>query len=401
MSAKKQTFDQSGRLAKSFKSPLFLAMAICMSLVFVAVVITSITMGVAIPAILALIFSGVATLCAWLLFGTSVTHGKLIGLRLYLAYRKIMNSIALGFVIILGALIVGGCVLVASMSGAIEEQLIPMLEEQIKPELENIVDAMNDLEEEKGNVGSEVGTNDALDSIYDEETVEISDEDYEEAFGGLDDSSLLVLKIFFGVDDVDDFKAFIEKPNTDSVKFAENVLANWDNIIELVRTDFMTVAIYVAIAYVVAVVAMFLISSALKRTSKYIRALAEGRYGKKKAPFIVSFIGGGVAAIGGIAVMVVEIGLFGRAPFMGISSTLTAAILVLFAVFFKQMGKEKVTEAPVAVPAAEAAPVAEVAPAVEAAPDTEVHAEETPAEETPAEETPAEETPAEEAPVEE
>ena len=146
MSAKKQQFDQNSAFAKSFKSPLFLALAVCLSVIFIAVIITTLTLGLGVAAILALIFSGVSTLCAWLLYGTAVTKGKLIGLRLYIAYRKIMNTFAIIFVSIIGALLVAGCVVLALMSDMIKTELIPVLENDVKPLLSEIAkldEAMN------------------------------------------------------------------------------------------------------------------------------------------------------------------------------------------------------------------------------------------------------------------
>ena len=152
--------------------------------------------------------------------------------------------------------------------------------------------------------------------------------------------------------------------------FAETALEKWDDIIKVLETDFMSIAIIVAVVYVLVIVAMVFISSSLKRTSKYIRALAEG--GNRKAPFIVSFIGGGFAAIGAVILLVTGVSI----P-MGLSALVTAATVIVFAIFFKEMKEAKEQEA-LAAAAADAV-VVEEAPVVEA---------------------PVEEAPVEEAPVE-
>ena len=373
MSAKKQQFDQNSAFAKSFKTPLFLVLAILVSLTFIAVVVTTLTMGLGLAAILALVFSGVATLCAWLTFGTAVTKGKLIGLRLYLAYRKIMNTIAMVFVIIFGAMIVAGAFVVASMSDMIEDELVPSLEEA-RPELEEFVDQREDLENEMD---------------------EVEDEDYEDAMEEMPE----MLKTYYalmGIEDADDLKEASEKSMEFAFDGAEWMLDNWDDIIEFLEEDFMTLAIYVAAGYVFVIVAMCFISSSLKKTSKYIRALAEGRFGKKKAPFIVSFIGGGLAAIGGVVLIVFNV------PFMGISALLTAATVILFAIFFKEMETARKNEIDdmIQETAAPVAPV-EAAPVVETPVEEEIYVEIAPVVEAPAEEAPVEEAPVEEAPVEE
>ena len=304
MSAKKQQFDQNSAFAKSFKSPFFLAIAACFSVIFVAVLITTITMQLGAATILALIFSGVATLCAWLLYATPVTKGKLIGFRLYIAYRKIMNTFAIVFVSIIGALLVGGCIVLGLMSDMIKEELIPMLEEDVKPMLEEVVNSSEMLEEEFEDIRD----------MYYEMPQEIRD--------------------LYGIESADELVEMV----TGIKDFAEMALDAWDDIIEVLETDFMSIAVVVAIIYVIVIVAMCFISSAFKKTSKYIRALAEGKDADKKAPFIVCFIGGGFAVVGAVVCMFF-------APVMGISALVTAAMPIVLAIFFKEMNEARKEEA--------------------------------------------------------
>ena len=346
MSAKKQQFDQNSAFAKSFKSPLFLALAVCLSVIFIAVIITTLTLGLGVAAVLALIFSGVSTLCAWLLYGTAVTKGKLIGLRLYIAYRKIMNTFAIIFVSIIGALLVGGCLVLGLMSDMIKTEVIPMLESDVKPMLEELVNASDELEAEFED----------LEDMYHEMPQEIRD--------------------MYGLDSAEEFVEMV----SGITEFAETALEKWDDIIKVLETDFMSIAIIVAIVYVLVIVAMCFISSSLKRTSKYIRALAEGRDAERKTPYIVSFIGGAFALIGAVILFVTGVSI----P-MAISALVTAATVILFAIFFKEMKEERAIEAAAMVAAdavVEEAPAAEEAPAVEEAPVVE----EAPAQEAPVEE---------------
>jgi len=75
-------------VAKSFKSPLFLVIAICFSVMFVLTLISTFVTALGLGLILGLIFLGVSTLCAWLLYATSFSSGKLKNLRLYIAYSR-------------------------------------------------------------------------------------------------------------------------------------------------------------------------------------------------------------------------------------------------------------------------------------------------------------------------
>ena len=306
MSETKQQFDQNGAFAKSFKSPFFLAIAACFSVIFIAVLIASLTTELGLGVILAVVFSGVATLCAWLLYATPVTKGKLIGFRLYIAYRKIMNTFAIVFVSIIGAILVVGCVVLGLMSDVIKDELIPMLESDVKPMLEEVVNSSEMLEEEFEDIRDISLRRNSRENVYADELVEMV---------------------------------------TEIKDFAEIALEAWDDIIKVLETDFMSIAVVVAILYVIVIVAMCFISSAFKRTSKYIRALAEGKDADRKAPFIVCFIGGGFAAIGAVACMFFD-------PLMGISGLVTAAMPIVLAIFFKGMNearKEEMMLAAVAV----------------------------------------------------
>lgn len=303
----------SPAVTKSFKSPLFLAIAICFSVVFVAIIITTLTMQLGIATILALIFSGVSTLCAWLLYATPTTKGKIKNLRLYIAYRKVMNTISIVLVSIFGAIIVVGCIVLGLMSDIIKEEIVPMLESDVKPMLEEVVASTNELENEVGDFRE----------IYDEMPQEIKD--------------------LYGIDNPDDVVELF----TNLRDFAEKALEAWDDIIEVLNTNFMSIALLAAVAYVVVIVAMCFISSALKKTSKYLKAFAKDENTNKKVPFIVSFIGGGFAAIGGIVCFAINV------P-MAISALVTAATVILFAIFFKQMNAARAEEALVAEAAVEA-----------------------------------------------
>jgi len=359
MSAKKNKITFSNAVTNSFKSPLFLAIAICFSVIFVAVIITTVTMGLFPATILALIFSGVSALCAWLLYATPVTKGKISNLRLYIAYRKVMNTFAIIFVSIFGAIIVGGCIALALMSDMIKNELVPVLEDDVKPMLEQIVSSTGELEEEIGD----------LRELYDEMPQEIKD--------------------MYGIDSPDEIVEVFDGMK----EFAETALDAWDDIINFLNTGFMTIAIIVAVIYVLIMVALCFISSALKKTSKYLRAFAKNENTDRKMPYIVNFIGGGFAAVG--AVLCIVIGL----PMMGISALVTAGTVIVLAIFFKEMKDAREEEALAAVAADSVcdAPVAEEA--VEEAPAVEEAVEEAPVAEEAVEEAPVAEEVAEEAPV--
>ena len=378
MAAKKQKTVTNSAIAGSFKSPLFLAIAICFSIMFIAVIITTLTMNLGIASVLALIFSGVSTLCAWLMYATPFGNKKLKNLRLYIAYRKIMNTFAIIFVSIIGALLVAGCLVLSFMSDVIKNEIVPMLETEVRPLIGEVaqLDEKMDLES-----AEDMDLKAVLEALSGEE---ITDEDYEDILAEIEANAGIDLEA-----NVENVKGLII-----SVVDIANELSDpekWDAFIDVLETDFMMIAIVVAVAYVVIIIGMTFVSSASKRTSKYLKALSKDENTTRKAPYLVAFIGAGFVAIAGFACFLVS-------AIMAVSALVYATTLVLFALFFRQMKEDRAENAL----AAEAAPVVEdvveEAPAVEV-PIEEADAEEAPVEEATAEEATEEEAPAEEAPV--
>lgn len=379
MSSKKEKQQFSPAVAQSFKSPMFLAIAICFSVMFIAVLITTVTMSLGIAAILALIFSGVSTLCAWLMYATPASKGKIKNLRLYIAYRKVMNTFAIIFVSIIGAVLVAGCFVLSFMSDMIKNELIPVLESDVKP----IIDQIAELEDQMNlQEGETMDLKAVLEALSGEE---LSDEDYEEIKAEIEMNAGIDLE-----QNTEDLQAIV----TSLVAMANelNDPEKWDAFIDVLETDFMMIAIIVAVIYVVVIIGMTFVSSASKRTSKYLKAFAKDENTTRKAPYIISFIGAGFVAIAGFA-------CFAISAIFAISALVYAATLVLFALFFKQM-KEDREEYALAAEAVEA-PVVDEAPAAEEAPAVEAHVDEAPVDEVPVEEAPVEEAPVEEAPVSE
>ena len=138
--------------AKSFKSPLFLVIAICFSVMFVLTLVAVIATPAGLALTLGLIFLGVSTLCAWLLFATNVGKGKIKNLRLYIAYSKVMTTISIVLVSIVAAVVVAGCVILTAMGDIMRNELIPMLETEVKPQIEEIASTMEQMEQEMGNL---------------------------------------------------------------------------------------------------------------------------------------------------------------------------------------------------------------------------------------------------------
>ena len=329
---------KNNAVAKSFKSPIFLAIAICLSVVFLATLITLFTAELGILLILSVIFSGVSTLCAWLLYATPFGPKKLKNLRLYMAYKKIMTTFAIVLVSIVGAVVLIGCIVLTLMGDIIKNDIVPMLEQDVKPALEEIVENMDEL----GQV----------------------DVDFEEAFAEMPQE----IKDLYGIQSPEQLEELINSASG----LAEAALGAWDEIIDFLNNGFIVLTVIVAIAFAVIITILCLISSAYKRTSKYLKALANDINTDKKAPFVKLFIGGGLVAIGGLIMIATDF-------ISALSAIAAGATLILFAVFFKEMNEARKEElaAPAEgftvdeAPAIEETPVVEEAPAAEEAPAEE------------------------------
>ena len=342
MSSKNKNQVVSNAVANSFKSVLFLVIAICFSVIFVATLVSVFTAANVIN-VLAVIFAGVSTLCAWLLYATKFTNKRLKNLRLYVAYSKVLTTISIVLVCIIGVVLIGGCVALTLASDMINEELVPVLEEDIKPMLEEIVKNADLAEEEIG--------------------------DFEEAFNEMPDE----IKEMYGIESAEEFKNLI----SDVKGIAEKALEIWDDIIKFLQTGFLTLTIIVAVVFVLLIVALSFVSKSLKKTAKYLKALSKDNYTDKTAPYITSFIGGAFIAIGGLV-------CFAFDAMTALAFIALAAVVILFAIFLKNMSAAVAAEREEMAAAAVEAAVAEAVAAATDAPAEEAQAEV--AEEAPVEE---------------
>ncbi len=271
----------------------------------VATLITVFTSALGIAFILALAFLIASTLCAWLLYAGGFGKGKMKNLRLYIAYSKIMNTITIVLVSIIGAVLVAGCVVLTLMSDMIVNDVVPMLEEEVKPYLEEFVSMGGEIDENAGE----------LEEIFAEIPQEIKD-----AYGIKSPEDMLDLISTLG-------------------RYAGTVLDAWDDIIEFLSTGFLTLTVIVAVVYVVLIVALCFVSSALKRTSKYIKAFANDVETDRKVPGVALYIGGSIIAIGGLLAFAID-------PLVAITTILQGAVVILFAIFFKQLKDARYADAP-------------------------------------------------------
>lgn len=291
-----QSTPTTGAIASSFKSTLFMVIAILLSVISAASLI-SLCIEFSIITLLSLAFVAVSTIFAWLLFAGTFSNAKVKYLRLYMAYSKIMNTIAVVFACILVAVLLIGCIVLNLVSDVLTEELVPMLENDIKPTIEEIVEHKDEID----NVDT-----DELEDMLEELPEEVKD--------------------MLDIESIED----LQQMYSDFGDAAETILEYWDSIINFLSSGFVILTVIVAIVGGIFIAALILIGKAYKSTSKFLRALAENNDTERKAPYVMLFIGGALIAIGGIA-------SFSTSVIGAISSLAEAAMLIIFALFFKEL----------------------------------------------------------------
>lgn len=283
-------------IANSFKSTLFMVIAILLSVISAALLI-SLFISFNIVTLLSLAFSAVSTIFAWLLFAGSFSNTKVKYLRLYMAYSKIMNTILVVIVCVVVAVLLIGCIVLNLVSDALATELVPALEEDFKPTLEEIVEHKDEL--------------DNLDTDELEDMLEDMPQE---------------MKDMFNIETIED----IQELYSNLGNYAVAILDHWDDIINFLNSGFVVLTVIVAIVGGIIIAALILVGKAYKGISKFLRALAENNETERKAPYVMLFIGGALIAIGGIVSFATDI-------IGAISSLAEAAVLIIFALFFKEL----------------------------------------------------------------
>ncbi len=200
--AQKQMVEEAknavgGVLSKSFRTPLFMAIAICFSVVSVATLILVLTSDFDLISILALVLSIFSTVYAWLLYAGHSSNKNIKNLRLYLVYSRVINTILLVAVSIIAVALLIACISLSIMIDKIDNELVPVIENEIKPLLENIAE----------NDGQPDGMEVDLEKIYNELPQDVKDS--------------------FGIRNVEDLESLI----AENSQYAEGLLYGWDEII--------------------------------------------------------------------------------------------------------------------------------------------------------------------------
>jgi hypothetical protein len=148
---------------------------------------------------------------------------------------------------IIGAIIVAGCLVLSFMSDIIKNDLIPVLENDIKPLLGQVAELDELLNSEDVEEG-EVDLKAILEALSGEE---LSDREYQEILDEMEYNA--------GVDLEENAEAIAATMATiASIAEDLNDPEKWDSFIAILETDFMMIAIIVAIA-VMAAIFIFLI----------------------------------------------------------------------------------------------------------------------------------------------
>ena len=344
-------------MAKSFGSPLFLVIAIFISVISALTLAAWIANPVDVLSLLGFIFSSLSGMFAWFLYGGLFGESKVRSLRLHFAYSKVINTITLVLVSSVGAIILAVCLILSLMSGVIKDTVVPKLEQDIKPLLEQALE-------------------------YGDKMGEFAMEDVDAMLEDVGITRQELAKFGVEINDVEDVKRAVAK----AAELADPILENWDDIMEFLTQGFAMLTIIVAVVYVFAIVALALMGGAYNRVCIYLKGLGGNkRAAKKKAPFVILFIGGTLSFAFGCTLLAL------RSPISAVAKIIEGGVFVMLALFFKQLKSDMASEkASEEIADVQGAVLAESEPMAEQQP----MAQEAPAEEAPTEEAPAEEAPA-------
>ena len=178
--ARQKKYSSNIEAKKYFKSPLFLIAAIMISLVPVVIVARILTDGLGIVLLLGLLFSVISTVFAWLVFAGKTEVKKVKKFCRIMSYTRFLSTlVTIGFIVMASILIISLLISSAAGSAGLYD-VTSTIENQIKP-------FFDDLPREN------------LDEYL---------ASYSDMFTRVD---VKFRAFFFGVNDIDDFKAFLER----------------------------------------------------------------------------------------------------------------------------------------------------------------------------------------------
>ncbi len=302
MVKKKKSFNSGIQSKKYFKSPLFLVIAILVTLIPIAIVARILMSGVGIVLLLGLIFSVISAIYAWIVFAGKTEIKNVKKFCRIMSYTRFLSTlVTIAFITLASVLVVG------LLAGAITQSsglynIADTMEYEIKPFLQ----------------GSS--------AEIDEYITENSDLFTSEVF--------MKRGFWLGVNDIDDLRIWMKR----LFVVASNVAIMLDDAIALARSNFAVFAIVVTAICGLVATGMCFVNSAHKNAVKQLQILSIGVDGFKRSHGFALYAGGTVLVIVGLVMFFFD-------PVLAAVPLLQGAVLYVLAMIFADVKDDKADEA--------------------------------------------------------
>lgn len=287
----------------SFRTPIFIVVAICLSVVCIANLLGVIISAGSLVPMLSLVFFAISTVCAWLLVAGKCTDKRIKTFGIFASFSSVINTIVLVLACLAGAVLIIACVFFMIVGGVVKETVVPMLNQEIRPMLVELAAHAEEIEES------------GLDYTYTEQDLA----EFKEQFSP---EAAAIL----GISDVQDLQESVR----DMGRHAGKALLIIDLITETLEKSLVSLTVKVTLSVAAVIVCLVLIKKGFKKTAAYLKTVSKGLKPDKAPPSVSLYIAGALLLICGVAYAFLDL-------FSGIALVAEAIALIFLAVLFRSV----------------------------------------------------------------
>lgn len=304
MAKKNKTYASGIESKKYFKTPLFLVMAILVTLIPIAIIARIVTAGAGIVLLFGLLFSIISAVNVWIVFAGRCEIKKVKKCCRIISYTRFLSTLVTIAVICLAAVLSIGLVIGAVTGSAGLFDAADKLEYDVKPIIKGLIISSEDID---ANI----------------------------AFYGdvLTPSNITTNGIWLGVNNVDNLKVFAQRWST----VASYVMIFLDDIIDFARSNLLVFSLIVTAVLALVCVAMCFVNSALKKAVRQLLVISTGINGFKKGHRFAICVGATVLVLTGLVMFFFD-------TILAAVPILLGSILYVLAMMFGDVKFEKTEE---------------------------------------------------------
>lgn len=302
MGQKKNVYSSEIDSKKYFRSPLFLIVAILVTLIPVVIIARMLISGIGIVLSLGLIFAVISAVYVWIVYAGKSEIKKVKKVCRILSYTRFLSTLITVVFISLASILVIGLLVGLVSEGEGLGNIADTLEHEVQPFFETM-------------------TSGEIDEFVDT------------TVGSLNGEALMTRGFWLGVNDVDDLKMFMKRWNT--VLAAFNYVA--EDAIELARNSYALFVVLTAALCALVAAAMCFVNSALKKAVLQMQILSVGVNGFKRSCGFALYSGGTALVAVGLVMIFLD-------PVLAIVPVLLGAVMYVLAWIFEDVKHDKAYE---------------------------------------------------------